>query len=380
MRVVTLFLNLLLILSQAQAAPADTSPLADSPPTSSQPATPQRAVRDLTTIPLGKGLPVIVRVGLYFQEIAALDENENTFTGTVDMRLRWEDPRLRYPARQAPRGFQEYQGVKAQEKLTAIWTPGVTFANLKGNPSYQITNIRIYPDGWVELMQRTTAQFSINLDATTFPFDKQMLRIEVTLRERTTKEASLVFLQADLDFSSSAKDISIDGWEVGLVNLTRAMRQGWYGSFHSSVVIGLEVVRDSSKTIAPIFIPLLASLFIPLLAIWMNHTQDGAFQIEAFEIANIIVGGLFALIALNFTIEGSYEAIASSDNAVTRLFGLNYSTLALSLMIVVLLFRFNVPMRLFGRYVQEQTYQFLSWAVPTLVIGIAAAFVMVAYV
>ena len=55
-----------------------------------------------------------------------------------------------------------------------------------------------------------------------------------------------------------------------------------------------------------------------------------------------------------------------------RLFTLNYLALALSLLINLMLFRFNLPMRWFGRYVQEQLYFFLSWAVPLLVLATAA--------
>jgi prolipoprotein diacylglyceryltransferase len=60
------------------------------------------------------------------------------------------------------------------------------------------------------------------------------------------------------------------------------------------------------------------------------------------------------------------------------LFGLNYATLGLGLTIVVLLYRYNVPKRLFGRYVQEQMFSYLSWAVPLLVLGTALAFILVA--
>jgi hypothetical protein len=43
-----------------------------------------------------------------------------------------------------------------------------------------------------------------------------------------------------------------------------------------------------------------------------------------------------------------------------------------------MLFRFNLPMRWFGRYVQEQLYFFLSWAVPVLVLAAALAFLLIA--
>ena len=130
--------------------------------------------------------------------------------------------------------------------------------------------------------------------------------------------------------------------------------------------------------VATVFIPLLASLLIPLLAIWMNSTAEGEFTIPAFELANIIVGGLFAVIALNFTINAAYSSVATGDNTVTRLFRLNYMTLGVGLAVVVLLYRYNVPMRLCGRYFQEQMFSYLSWAVPLLAVGTALAFILVA--
>lgn len=372
----------LLLLFVAQIAAAQSPPTSTALPAGSQRVEVQPEgqlpTQDLTSLPLGKGLPVMVRVGLYFQSITAFDDNEGAFTGTVDMRLRWEDPRLRYPAETTPRGFQEYRGPKADQKLTEVWVPRVAFTNLKESPSYQTTSLRIFPSGWVEVMQRTTGQFTIPLDSSAFPFDKQTLGVKVTVRRETTGEASLVVLQEDIDFSRPAQDLSIDGWTPGLVNVKRYTQPGWYGEFHSGLVVGLTVARDSGKVVAPVFIPLLASLLIPLLAIWMNSTEEGEFVIDAFELANIIVGGLFAVIALNFTINAAYSSVATGDNTVTRLFGLNYVTLGLGLTIVVLLYRYNVPMRLFGRYVQEQIFSYLSWAVPLLAVGTALAFILVA--
>ena len=376
--VFTVFLLLLIAqIAVAQSPPAGASLPAASPRvevrSGTQPATP-----DLTTLPLGKGLPVMVRVGLYFQNITAFDDNQGAFTGTVDMRLRWEDPRQRYAAEITPRGFQEYRGPKADQKLKEVWIPQVAFTNLKGTPSYETTSLRIFPDGWVELMQRTTGQFTIRIDAGAFPFDKQTLGVEVTVRRETTGEASLVVLQEDIDFSRSAEDLSIDGWTPGLVNIKRHTQPGWYGEFHSGLVVGLTVARKSVNVAATVFIPLLASLLIPLLAIWMNRTEAGEFKVEAFELANIIVGGLFAVIALNFTINAAYSSVATGDNTVSRLFALNYVTLGVGLAVVVLFYRYNVPMRLCGRYVQEQMFSYLSWAVPLLAVGTALAFILVA--
>jgi hypothetical protein len=374
--------TVLLLLFVVQTAVAQSPPTSTAKPTGSQRAEVQPdgqpPTLDLTSLPLGKGLPVMVRVGLYFQNITAFDDNQGAFTGTVDMRVRWEDPRLRYPAETTPRGFQEYRGPMADQKLKEVWIPQVAFSNIKGSPSYETSSLRIFPDGWVEVMQRTTGQFAIPIDTGSFPFDKQTLGVEITVRRETTGEASLVVLQEDVDFSRPAQDLSIAGWTPGLVNIKRYTQPGWYGEFHSGLVVGLTVARNPVNAVATVFVPLLATLLIPLLAIWMNSTDEGVFKIDAFELGNIIVGGLFAVIALNFTINAAYSSVATGDNTVTRLFALNYVNLAVGLGIVVLLYRYNFPMRLCGRYVQEQLFSYLSWAVPLLAVGTAIAFILIA--
>jgi hypothetical protein len=374
-----LFLMAIVLASQLVVAHADEAQKTTAPVTVAAVSTPQ-TTQNLSTLPLDKGLPVVVRTGIYYQGISAFDENADTFNGTIDLRLRWEDPRLRYAAEQTPRGFQEYQGSDADDKLKAIWSPSVAFTNIVDDPSYQVTNVRIFPNGWVEVMQRTTAQFSINMDAGNFPFDRQTLTVAVEIRKETTNQASLVVLQEDLDFSRAAEDITLDGWDTGLVSVTRPSRPGWYGEFHSALNIGLEVKRQAGKVMAPIFIPLIASLLIPLVALWMNSIENGDFKVEAFELANVIVGGLFAVIALNFTINSSYTIIAAGDNTVSRLFALNYVTLGLVLGVVIFMYRFNTLKWLFGTTVQEESFLFLLWAMPVLAFGTATAFIWVAMV
>lgn len=369
----------LIIIIIAQSVMAkEPQPVSGARLTPREPAAHRVQADDLSSLPTGKGLPVIVRTGLYFQGVSALDENAGTFDATVDLRLRWEDSRLQYPKDATPDGFKEYRGPQADEILGRIWSPGVSLANIRGEPSFQTVSVRIFPGGEVELMQRTTGQFSMSLDTTSFPFDRQTLGVEVTIRRETTGEAHLVFLQEDIDFTRAGKEIRINGWHTGLVHMKRATRPGWYGEYHSTLIAGLVVERQSGKVVAPIFIPLLASLLIPLLAIWMNKTKEGEFSVEAFELANVIVGGLFAVIALNFTVNAEYQSVASGDNTVTRLFGLNYVALAVGLAIVVLLYRFDLSKRLWGRYVQEQLFEYLTWAVPVLAFGTALAFILAA--
>jgi len=333
---------------------------------------------ELTTIPTGKGLPVVVRAATYFADIDRVQENDGAFDATIDVRLRWADPRLAFPPADAPEGFVELEGPQAEARLGEIWSPDVAIANLVDEPSYQLRGLRLYPDGRVELMQRTTARFATAFDVERFPFDHQQLRLELVSRRDPITRVTLDYRQDDLDFSRLADDVAIDGWTAGLINIHREALLGWHGRTHARLWASLEILRQGTKTIASIFIPLLASLLIPLLALWLQRVEDGEVKIEAFELTNILIGGVFAVIALNFTVSDGFPMLAASDNTVTRLFGLNYLVLAVSLIINITVFRFGLVARWLGKYAQEQLFTYLVWALPVMVLGSAAAIILAA--
>lgn len=334
------------------------------------------------SLPADKGLPVEVKIGVEFKEIGAFSDSTGIFKATVDMRLRWQDLRLSRPAAEATNPPKVYLGVAAQDELKKIWVPGAELVNLRGKPSYTTRGLRIYPNGLVELMTRTSGNFVTSVDVERFPFDRQQLRLAVAVRDQSADTVALHYDQSDLDFSRAAGDAgaTLDGWELGLTSLRSEPLSGWNGQTHAQVIASLEIIRQPSMVIAAIFIPLFASLLIPMLSICLNRVEDGKFQIETFELVNIIIGGLFAVIALNFTIYSTYDALGSADNPVSRLFALNYITLGIGLLTNVLLFRYGVIERLFGRYVQEQLYLVVAWAIPLLALTAAGAVLLVAAV
>ena len=334
--------------------------------------------KDDIAIPTGKGLPIEVHVAVFFLEVKSFDDTKGEFECTVDLRLRWYDLAQRYPAAEAFRGYKEARGKKADALIEKMWTPSVDVVNRTETGGYIGKRLRIYPDGLVELITRTTGKHTTHISAESFPFDTQQLLVDLLIREETTDELVLQFEKDDVEFSRVAPKAELDGWNLGLVNLHGSLVSGWNGDRYSRVTASLQVDRVWSTGLAPIFIPLFASLLIPLLALWMNHPTEEGFQIEAFELANIGIGGLFSVIALSFAVYSSYGVIAGGDNTVTRLFGLNYATLAISLAVVVLFFRFNLPKRLFGHHVQTAIFNVLLWALPLLTAATALAFLLVA--
>ena len=332
----------------------------------------------LPSIPTWKGLPVVIHAAVFFNHIDSFDYNKGIFEATTDVRMSWYDPRLSYPVSEGLNGHKEYRASAAETEIAKIWTPQIRVVNRVGEPSFSERRLRLFPDGKVEIIARTTAEYKTPIDMTHFPFDHQHLEIELAVREDTIETVDLDFSQEDVKFSRAAKTAEISGWNIGIVNLERLLVSGWNGDRYAKVVASLNVQRVAGSTVATIFIPLFASLLIPFLATWMNKVQDGGFAIDAFELANILVGGLFAVIALGFTISSTYPIVVANDSTVTRLIGLNYVALSIGLIITVVFYRYSLPKRFFCACVQEQMFRFLTWAFPVLFLSIGLAFVLVA--
>ncbi len=360
--------------SSAAPTPTDLAPAADAAPSAGAAS----KEPDLTSLPLGRGLPVFVNIGTFVVELLSFDDVKGEYEATTDLRLRWSDSRLRFAATGSTARYIEYRGKQAKEQLAKLWLPNVDVVNRAETTGYVGHRLRVFEDGQIETIVRTTGRYKIGVDVQNFPFDVQSLKHTVLLREQTADQVMLRFDQDDEEFSRAGAEVALDSWKIGDVDLDSDLAGGWNGDKYSRVTASLIVSRYPGTGMTTIFIPLIASLLIPLLALWMNKATPEGFDIEAFELANMGIGGLFSVIALSYAVSSAYGSIAGSDNTVTRLFALNYATLAISLGIVVLLFRCNFVHRLFGSYVHEQTYRFLLWAVPLLTFGTSIAFVLLA--
>ena len=134
----------------------------------------------------------------------------------------------------------------------------------------------------------------------------------------------------------------------------------------------LEIARHPATTATAI--PLFATLLIPCLTIWLNRLRDGQLHLQAHSLINLLIGGLFAVIAFNLSVNTRYPALSTGDNLVTRLLAVSYVTLGIAFLINLLLVRFRVVEQSFGRY--TQCYLVLRSAFPLLVLTVAVAMVL----
>lgn len=328
-------------------------------------AAPKESLLDL---PEGTGLPLLVNVGISFIEVSTINENEGAFEATIELRLRWRDLRLRFPKNETATGYKDYRNSDADAQMQAMWIPSYDLVNMDGESSGVRYGIRISHDGSVEMLHRLTGRFKANFNVERFPFDYQSLSVDFQSHKLNDERLKFQLTQEELEFSRPPGKMEVTGWRNGLVTMKNQSTASWYGERNSGIMASLVVQRDPSSTYGIIFLPLLASLLIPLMVVWLNQAEIGGFKVEAFELTNISIGGLFAVVALNFTILSSFGTLAGSSNCVNQLFTLNYFALGMSFVVNIVLYKFNVVARWYGDEVQAEFYRYVNWAMPALIL------------
>ena len=340
------------------------------------------AAENLGSLPMGRGLPIDVYAGIAFASINSIQENDSSVEATVDTRLTWIDRRLSYEKSKAIIGFIEFKDEAADKRLAEIWHPKVEFANSRGAPSLEDRSLRIYPDGSVDLIMRERGKFSADFSMQNFPFDKQILSVDLISRSEPSTKVLLNFTESQLNFSNSIHPPESSGWDFRRVSLKKGHISGLRDTQYSVLTASLQIKRQVFSAISTIILPLVCCLLIPLLVLWVNTLNDDehlGFGEPNSQLASFAMTGIFAVVALNFTVGSSYVQLIQGDNPVIRLFALNYFMLALSIVISVALYRYHVIKRLYGRYVQAEVFHVLCWSIPILCFGVAAAILFSAW-
>ncbi len=324
---------------------------------------------NLSDFPSDSPIPIPVSVGVRLIKLEEIQEAEGTFSATLDVRLAWTDPRLK-SARQGQFGSRA-----ARASLETIWNPGVQLQNLRGQESDNLVDeaLWISEQGEVEWIRRLRGSFEASFDTSNFPFDRQDLSLIFLGNEYDRNQIALVSDQAAQRFAQG-KLPEIPGWEMRRGAVTSSLESHWNGNTHSRIAYEFSIRRDPWRYVAPIFTPVLATLLVPVLAVWLNRWGENTFQIEAYEFMSLAVGGLFATIALTLAVYSSYPFLSSGRNVVGHLFTLNYLLLATAGLVILGLFRSQRQEKpVLSPGVAYELYQGVCWAIPAAALIAAAA-------
>jgi hypothetical protein len=125
------------------------------------------------TRPHPEGTPTEVMIGVFFTDIKAISDTDQTFTADVFRMLRWIDPRL--SEKSLGRSLED-----CEVKRSEIWHPDLVGVNILKGESLLDDIVDITSAGDVRQRQRfRNAEFFSDLDFRDFPFDTQVLYIRV---------------------------------------------------------------------------------------------------------------------------------------------------------------------------------------------------------
>jgi hypothetical protein len=262
---------LLLALGTAVSSATAAEPAADvvadlervAPPDSTAPC-PPAAAYSLTRPDPASG-PTLVGLGAFFQDLASLNDVDQTLDADVYVVARWRDPRLADPAR----GEASAECPSPEGRL---WMPALEPESLRARQTFYPSRFVVDARGVVTYARRLFVKVSYPLDFRDFPRDRHLWTI--TLWPVLSRTDEIVFHPL-ARFTGRSERLSLQGWRAGTPAArvgtdTRPARPGTFARFD----VELDLARDWSYHAWKLGLPLTlivlmayAVYFVPATAV-----------------------------------------------------------------------------------------------------------------
>jgi neurotransmitter-gated ion-channel len=235
--------------------------------------------------------PTQISVGIWVVDISKIDSAEQTFTAEVSFVLRWKDPRLTHTGS----GVVRYS-------LEQIWHPRAGIANETNSVRQRFTeSVEVESDGMVTYRQLYTGAFTQPLRLQSFPFDRQMFRLQLVAVRYQPDEIRFVPDQdwirnglkqaAGIAPKITLPDWTIENWETK--PLTYALAPGLQ---YSGYAFEFTAARNIPYYILKVFLPLVLIVIMSWSGFWIDPVNASA-QIS------VAVTSMLTLIAYRFAVD-----------------------------------------------------------------------------
>jgi len=219
------------------------------------------------TLPPNADGPVLADMGLYIEEIPVINEIDNTFSVEGNLDLVWCDPRLKYDD-QGQGAYELFLEEDAQEKLNVIWWPDITFANEVSPRDVANEELVIHENGTVEYREKFTVELEAKYNLYKFPFDKQVLEIEI---ESFAWDERFLQLHIEEKFIGFSDEFQIPEWRTDNVStrVENVMEVGDRSPF-SEFLMTIDVTRQFGFYIWKVLFPLIILVIMCFAVFWMD--------------------------------------------------------------------------------------------------------------
>lgn len=266
--------------------------------------------------------PVLVTLGLFIIEVTAIDVAENTYHIEGYMDLVWCDPRLAYSAVENGRQEEIFLEEAAHDKLEEIWWPDLVFVNVAGAPEVENAELIILPDGTINFRERFNAELEAHYDLRQFPFDRQILEIEI---ESFAWHNEYLVLHKEEDKIGFSDEFQIPEWRIQRVEATITEKQEVRDRQpFSEFLMNIEVARLSSYYQWKILLPMAILVAISWSVFWM--VGDGL-----ADRMSVSLTGLLTIVAYQFIVADGLPKV-SYFTLMDGILTLSFVMMALTIM------------------------------------------------
>jgi len=245
------------------------------------------------------GPPTPISIGIYVFDIDEINDVEQRFNIDFFADVGWQDPRLALPE-------EERQGMFRSLPLEEVWTPRVLVVNDRGLSPQLPRVVEVDDFGNVEYRQRLSGELASDLIFKEFPFDTQLLPVEVISYQYSPDEVSF---SLNADISGDDGSFSVEGWELNILEPS-------VGEFtipaertvRPQLTFFVEAKRETRYYLFTMFLPMSLIVFMGWTVFWLQP------NIVPSRIA-ISTASIFSLIAFGFSIRLSLPAVSYMTRA-----------------------------------------------------------------
>ncbi|MGI9235247.1 MAG: hypothetical protein ACR2RD_16565 [Woeseiaceae bacterium] len=250
---------------------------------------------DMTLVgerPNASGAATIVTFRLYLIDIDRIDDVQQRFHVDMFVIISWQDPRLALPE-------AERSGQNRTLQLDEIWHPRGLIVNDRGLVPKYPRIVDVDDLGNVAYRQRLSGPLAVGLNFKEFPFDTQLLPIDVTSYQYT---ADQVRVSPDSDISVVAESIGAEGWQFKVLEPA-------IGEFRAAEIVlprltyAIEAKRYVPYYVLTMFLPMSLIVFMSWTVFWLQP------DLVPPRIA-ISTASIFSLIAFGFSIRLSLPPVS----------------------------------------------------------------------
>ena len=240
------------------------------------------------------GVLTEVLVGGHVFDIEKVDDAGQRFSIDAFLVIRWQDPRL------AAADGKDLGRIR-QISIDEIWTPEFLLINNRGLTLTMPDIVRISDTGTVTYRQRIYGEMSANLVFNDFPFDDQLLTIDLISYIYTPDE---VVIKSDGYFSGSTSVFSAEGWSFEMMPPVSTE----YGIPELDVQrpllkLPIRATRDTNYYLLTMMIPMSLIVFMSWMAFWLPPTIVPARM-------GLSTAAIFSLIAFGFSVRLSLPPVS----------------------------------------------------------------------